>query len=82
MGISVSVTTGDPLAPLDLSAAERAQGGALDIETVRALNPGDIEGLYRMLDRSAPRAGWSSAHGRRRHPRRRVALPATASRGA
>jgi hypothetical protein len=68
---------GDPLAPLDLPAAIRAQGRklvlaissattlmdtlraadlaqgfVLGLETVRALNPDEIEGLYRVFDRA------------------------------
>jgi len=33
-------------------AADRAEGFALGIETVRALNPGDVEGLYLVFDRA------------------------------
>lgn len=35
-----------------LRAADRAEGFALGIETVRALNPGDVEGLYLVFDRA------------------------------
>jgi hypothetical protein len=35
-----------------LSAANRAESFALGIETVRALNPGDVEGLYLVFDRA------------------------------
>jgi hypothetical protein len=55
--------TSDPLAPLGMSAirvqaskllraADRAEGFALGIETVRALNQGDVEGLYLVFDRA------------------------------
>lgn len=33
-----------------LRAADRAEGFTLGIETVRALNPGDVEGLYLVFD--------------------------------
>ncbi|MDD1011303.1 hypothetical protein M5G27_27920 [Pseudomonas shahriarae] len=35
-----------------LRAADRAEGFALGIETVRALNPGDVEELYLVFDRA------------------------------
>jgi len=35
-----------------LRAADRAEGFALGIETVRALNPSDVEGLYLAFDRA------------------------------
>ena len=47
-----------------LRAADRAEGFALGIETLRALNPSDVEGLYLVFDRA------SQAHKRdRRFPR-------------
>lgn len=36
-----------------LRAADRAEGFALGIETLRALNPGDVEGLYLVFDRAS-----------------------------
>jgi len=35
-----------------LRAADRAEGFALGIETLRALNPGEVEGLYLLFDRA------------------------------
>ena len=35
-----------------LRAADRAEGFALGIETLRALNPGEVEGLYLVFDRA------------------------------
>ncbi|RON20564.1 hypothetical protein BK660_16045 [Pseudomonas brassicacearum] len=35
-----------------LRAADRAEGFVLGIETLRALNPEDIEGLYLVFDRA------------------------------
>lgn len=35
-----------------LRAADRAEGFALGIETLRALNQGDVEGLYLVFDRA------------------------------
>lgn len=35
-----------------LRAADRAEGFVLGIETLRALNPDDIEGLYLVFDRA------------------------------
>ena len=45
--ISSSATLEDAL-----RAADRAEGFALGIETVRALNLGDVEGLYLVFDRA------------------------------
>lgn len=75
--MSARAQTSDPLAPLGLPAAiraqaskllrainsaatledtlraaDRAEGFALGIETVRALNPGEVEGLYLVFDRA------------------------------
>jgi hypothetical protein len=62
--MSAGAPNSDPLAPLGLPAAiraqaskllraaDRAEGFALGIETLRALNPGEVEGLYLVFDRA------------------------------
>lgn len=39
--------------PDTLHTATRAEGFALGVETVRALNPADVEGLYLVFDRAS-----------------------------
>lgn len=48
----VAISTANSFSDL-LRAADRAEGFALGIETVRALNPIDIENLYLVLENAA-----------------------------
>jgi len=65
-----------------LRAADRAEGFALGIETLRAQNPGEVEGLYLVLIGPSKRARRSWAHDWRGDSRRCVALLGATACGA